>query len=84
MITISSNIGETTVKIGAWVSTVGGAGRKLLFSAAGDRTRRTRSSLGSGKKTVRSGTTEHAGKSMSPYHASTAIESAARDPETSA
>ena len=34
MITISSNIGDTTVRLGAWVSKVGGAGRKLLFSAA--------------------------------------------------
>lgn len=34
MITISSNIGDTTVRLGAWVSKVGGAGRKLLFSVA--------------------------------------------------
>lgn len=34
MITISSNIGDTTVRLGAWVSKIGGAGRKLLFSVA--------------------------------------------------
>lgn len=34
MIKISSNIGDTTVRLGAWVSKVGGAGRKLLFSVA--------------------------------------------------
>ena len=34
MITISSNIEDTTVRLGAWISKVGGAGRKLLFSAA--------------------------------------------------
>lgn len=34
MITISSNIEGTTVRIGRWVSKVGGAGRKQLFSAA--------------------------------------------------
>ena len=34
MITISSNISDTTVRLGAWVSKVGGAGRKLLYSVA--------------------------------------------------
>lgn len=34
MITITSNIGDTTVRLGRWVSKVGGAGRELLFSAA--------------------------------------------------
>lgn len=34
MIKVTSNISETTVKLGAWVAKVGGAGRKLLFSVA--------------------------------------------------
>lgn len=34
MIKITSNISETTVKLGAWVSNVRGAGRRLLYSAA--------------------------------------------------
>ena len=34
MIKVTSNISETSVKLGKWVSQVGGAGRKLLFSVA--------------------------------------------------
>lgn len=34
MIKVTTNISETTVKLGAWVAKVGGAGRKLLFSVA--------------------------------------------------
>ena len=34
MIKVTSNISETTVRLGAWVAKVGGAGRKLLFSVA--------------------------------------------------
>lgn len=34
MIKVTSNISETTVRLGAWVSKVGGAGRRLLYSAA--------------------------------------------------
>lgn len=34
MIKVTSNISETTVRLGKWVSKVGGAGRKLLFSVA--------------------------------------------------
>lgn len=34
MIKVTSNISETTVKLGAWIAKVGGAGRKLLFSVA--------------------------------------------------
>ena len=34
MIKITSNISETTVKLGAFAAKVGGAGRKLLFSVA--------------------------------------------------
>lgn len=34
MIKVTSNISETTVRLGAWASKVGGAGRRLLFSAA--------------------------------------------------
>ena len=34
MIKVTSNISETTVRLGAWIAKVGGAGRKLLFSVA--------------------------------------------------
>ena len=34
MIKVTSNISETTVRLGAWAAKVGGAGRKLLFSVA--------------------------------------------------
>ncbi|MBO7688828.1 MAG: hypothetical protein J6V72_20780 [Kiritimatiellae bacterium] len=34
MIKITSNISETTVRLGAWISNVKGAGRRLLYSAA--------------------------------------------------
>ena len=34
MIKVTSNISETTVRLGAWVAKVGGAGRRNLFSAA--------------------------------------------------
>lgn len=34
MIKVTSNISETTVRLGAWVAKVGGAGRRLLYSAA--------------------------------------------------
>ena len=34
MIKVTSTISETSVKLGKWVSQVGGAGRKLLFSVA--------------------------------------------------
>lgn len=34
MIKVTSNISETTVRLGKWVSKVGGAGRRNLFSAA--------------------------------------------------
>lgn len=34
MIKVTSNISETTVRLGAWASKVGGAGRRLLYSAA--------------------------------------------------
>lgn len=34
MIKVTTNISETTVKLGAWVAKVGGAGRKRLFSVA--------------------------------------------------
>lgn len=34
MIKITSNISETTVKLGAWVAKVGSSGRHLLYSAA--------------------------------------------------
>lgn len=34
MIKVTTNISETTAKLGAWVAKVGGVGRKPLFSAA--------------------------------------------------
>ncbi len=34
MIKVTSNISETTVRLGAWAAKVGGAGRSLLFSVA--------------------------------------------------
>ena len=34
MIKVTSNISATTVRLGAWIAKIGGAGRKLLYSAA--------------------------------------------------
>ena len=36
MIKVTSNISEMTLRLGKWISRVGGADRKILFSAAAD------------------------------------------------
>ena len=53
MIKVTSNISATTVRLGAWIAKIGGAGRKLLYSAAANavaiRVRSHLSRLGSWK-----------------------------------